>query len=363
MEILISKGNLIHNLEEFKKISPKDGVAPVLKSNAYGHGLIQVARILDNEQTPFLVVDSYFEALTLRTEKIKSPILIIGYTLSENIHNNNLKNVAFTITSPDQLRELSANLKKTGVFHLKIDTGMNRQGVRIEDTDESVRLIKSNKNIILEGICSHFADASNLDTTFTKKQIGGWNLTVKKFCAEFPNLKYKHLSATGGHPFSQEIDANVSRLGLGLYGIAPGPRLAGLLDLKPVLAMKSLVSGIKEVKAGESVGYDLLYKAEKNIKVATIPAGYYENVDKRLTNKGILKIKGIDCPIVGRVSMNITTVDVGAVPDLKLNDEVLIVSNKSEDKNSVENIAKICGTSTYEILIHFPRQIRRTVID
>lgn len=363
IEIYLSKSSLLHNLREFQKIAPEGGIAPVLKSNAYGHGLIQIAKILDKEDLPFLVVDSYFEALTLRTEGIKTPILIIGYTTAENIYNNHLKKISFTITSLDQLKELSDKLETPTTFHLKIDTGMNRQGVRIEDLENSIDLIKKNPNIILEGITSHFSDASNLKTDFTEAQIKKWNKSVKHILGEFPGIKYRHLSATGGHHFTPGIEANVSRLGLGLYGLTPGPRLKEKLDLCPILSMETSVSGVKPVMAGEAVGYELLFHASKDLILATIPAGYYEGIDKRLTNKGIIKIKNVDCPIVGRVSMNITTLDASNVLDLKLNDEALIISDDPSDQNSIENMAKLCGTSPYEILVHLPRQIRRTVVE
>ncbi|MFA6536754.1 MAG: alanine racemase [Candidatus Paceibacterota bacterium] len=362
IEIHISAETLKNNLAELRKIGEEKGVAPVLKSNAYGHGLVAVAKILENEPKPFFAVDSYFEATALRHEGIKSPILIIGYTRNETIAGNKLNLVAFTITSLEQLRDLSENLRRPAICHLKIDTGMNRQGVRAEELAESVKLIKANPRIELEGLMSHFSSASNPEQSFAKSQIEKWNQAVKFIRKEFPNLKYWHLSATGGHLFTNEIDANVTRAGIGLYGISPSEKLATKINLKPALSADSIITGIKKVKTGEYIGYDLLYKAEKDLTVATIPFGYFEGVDKRLTNKGFVKVSSRDCPIVGRVSMNITTIDVSGIDDLKLNSSVNIVSSNPHDQNSIQNIAKICGASPYEILVHIPEHLKRVVI-
>lgn len=345
VEIEISEEALLRNLNIFRQ---KVDVAPVLKSNAYGHGLVKVAQIMEKQKVPFLIVDSYYEALILRNEKIKSHILMLGYNHSENILQNKLKNVAFTITGLETIHELAA-LKKPQKFHLKIDTGMNRQGIALDQIDEAVNLIKSNKNIILEGICSHFADSDGENAEFTLEQIKIWNEVVKKLRSEF-DLKYWHMSNSFGEKFADKIDANVMRLGIGLY-----------LWEKPALEMKSVISSVKNVKARGKVGYACTFEAPQDMKIATIPVGYFEGVDRRLSNCGFVKIKGKFCPIVGRVSMNITTVDVSGV-DVKAGDEVIVISAKKEDKNSVENIAKTCEMITYEVLVKIPGQLRRVII-
>lgn len=342
LEVEVFKKNLQHNLHVARE---KIAVAPVLKSNAYGHGIVNVAQIMEQEKVPFLIVDSYYEALILRNEKIKSEILMMGHNDVENIINNKLKNVVFGIVGIETLRELSA-LKKTQKFHLKIDTGMNRQGISLEQIDEAIDLIKSNKNIIPEGIFSHFADSDGETEDFSLLQIEKWNEIVKKFRSEF-DLKYWHLSNSFGLKFAEKIDANVLRLGIGLY-----------LGEKPALQLKSKISSIKSVKAGAKIGYNCTFEAPQDMKIATLPLGYFEGVDRRLSNCGFVKIKGEFCPIVGRVSMNITTVDVSHV-DAKAGDEVIVISANKDDKNSVENIAKTCRTIPYDILVHIPSQLRR----
>ncbi|MFH1182771.1 MAG: alanine racemase [Candidatus Moraniibacteriota bacterium] len=142
IEVFIYKKNLLYNLKTFQHKFPRHKIAPVLKSNAYGHGLVPIAKILDRQKIPFLVVDSLFEARMLRGEGIKSSILIIGYTRAKDINRNNLKNVFFTITTFEQLEEISQNQKKPQIFHLKIDTGMHRQGIYLSDSKYAIEKIK-----------------------------------------------------------------------------------------------------------------------------------------------------------------------------------------------------------------------------
>lgn len=360
IEVRIFKDAILHNLAEYRRTYPKLKFAPVLKSNAYGHGLVEVAKIIDNQQTAFLVVDSFYEAVVLRNEGVKSKILIIGYATQEQIFNDNLANTSFTITSLDQLRNIAGDLTRPKYFHLKIDTGMSRQGVWPEELDKSIELIKSNENILLEGICTHFADAKNLDDSYTREQITKWNSSVGKIKKAFPQVLYIHAGSTSGVYYSPDTIGNVSRLGLGLYGLdnAPHPRVS----LKPAMEVWSVVSLVKDLPAGRKVGYGGIYESSSPIRIASVPVGYNEGVDRRLSNKGSVMIDGVVCPIIGRVSMNMTTIDVSDVPSVKLESRVLIMSSNSSDANSLENIARLCDCIPHEILVHIPQYLRRTVI-
>ncbi len=383
----ISRSRLLHNLEEFRRMAPKPNfapngaVAPVLKSNAYGHGLLEVARILekaakesgtvgDNGGVPFFIVDSYYEAVALRARRIKTPLLVIGYTRPETIAASHLKDTAFTVTSLETLDSL-AKTGKSALIHLKIDTGMRRQGILPEEVDAAIAVIKENHQIDLEGICSHLCDADDADESFTESQIHIWNRMAKKFREALPSLKYTHLAATDGHYFSHDIDANVSRLGIGLYGLSENTILTAKLGLQPVLEMKTVVTGIKQLKAGETVGYGRIFKAKEDMVIANIPAGYFEGVDRRLSSglddtvRGFIQIEPsrISCPIVGRVSMNITTVDVSKVPEIKVGDVTIVISNVSADPNSIVSMAKKCETISYEIAIHIPEHLKRVVVN
>ncbi len=380
IEVRIFRDALLHNLNEYQSRFSSLKFAPVLKSNAYGHGMAEVAKILDkvnypphppiksgagssplppgereNCIIPFFMVDSFYEALVLRREGVKTKILVLGYCREEQLLSVQLKNVSFGIID---LRILK--LTKPLNVQLKIDTGMHRQGILISEVSEAIVLVKQNKNIILEGVCTHFADADGSTEDFTQKQIESWNNTVNIFKKDFPEIKYFHASNSAGAHYANKVDANISRLGIGLYGVNPSPFVK--LDLQPALEMVSIISSIKNITPGEKVGYGITFKAEKPMTLATVPVGYNEGVDRRLSNIGFYKVGVNFCPLVGRVSMNMSSIDVTAVKEVNLEQEVIVISKNKEDKNSMENMAKLCGCIPWEILVHIPQHLRRTVI-
>lgn len=366
----IYKSHLLHNLHEFQKIAPESKVAPVLKSNAYGHGLFEIAQILQKENKvnkdsiPFLIVDSYFETLALRSARIKTPLLIIGYTRPETIIHSKLAHVSFTVTSLETLKIISHSKKNISI-HLKIDTGMHRQGIMFDQLDEAIKIIKNSQTINLEGIATHLSDADSPDDTFTNTQINQWNDCVQKFKKEFPTLKWFHASATYGHNYSKKIRSNISRLGIGLYGLADKLHNQPNLILKPVLEMKTIVSDIKKLQPGDHVGYNNTFTAQHDLTMATIPAGYFEGINRRLSNTGELLVgpKRTACNIIGRVSMNITCLDVSKVSNIKINDPVVIISCKPNDPNSIAAIVKKSeGTIPYEIVTRIPAHLKRVVV-
>lgn len=360
VEVELSASALRHNLRTYQKAYAPVAIAPVLKSNAYGHGLLPIAQILDQENLPFFVVDSWPEAHTLRAAGIHTPILIIGYVAAENIKNSKLAEIAFTITSLEQLVALAPLVKSPAKIHLKIDTGMHRQGLPPSEIDTALDLLRAHPKLRLEGVCSHLADADNEAETLTRKQLKTWQLVLTQIKKVFPALKYAHLSNTAGAHLAEAAGTNLIRLGLGLYGFNSSP--LSPLSLKPVLSLTTIVSSVREIPAGEKVGYNGTYETAQTTRLATVPVGYYEGVDRRLSNLGVMKIGEKFCPIAGRVSMNITSLDVSGLPTVELGTRVIVLSREANDPNSVEQIAKIIKTIPWEILVHIPAHLRRRVL-
>lgn len=354
----IFKENIFHNLIEFSQHCNNAQVAPVLKSNAYGHGLVIIANLLDSRELPFFIVDTFYEALVLRTNSIKTRILIVGYTRPDNIYKKLIKNISYTITSFDQLMEISVNISRKFTFHLKIDTGMHRQGLLVSEFDQAIEIIKNNKYLVMEGLCSHLADASN--NYFSLFQINVWNKLVNMVKKELPDTKYFHLAATTGAIYSNKIKANICRIGSGLYGVYPQSDCK--FNLKPTLSLRSIITSIKSINPGDKVGYSCTFTAQKPMKIATVPIGYHEGVDLRLSNKGFFKVNNEFCSIIGRVSMNITTIDVSDVKQVKVGDEVIAISELEGDINSVKNITKTIRSIPYEVLVKLPPQLRRYLV-
>ena len=361
----LSKSRLLYNLNEFRKRAPNALVAPILKSNAYGHGLIEIARILNYEKNiPFCIVDSYFEAVALRNRGFKLPLLVIGYARPETIMTSRLDDTVFAMTSIATLRSI-AGVERFTRIQLKIDTGMHRQGIMPSEIPEALTIIGANTDIRLEGVCSHLSDADNVDPSWTEVQIRVWNDVVQKIRSAFPLIKYTHLSATDGHRFSAEIDANVSRLGIGLYGIADTSLFIPPLKLKPVLQMKTVITGIKKIKRDDTVGQGNTFKAEKDMTIAMIPAGYNEGIDRRLSNKGFVLLghSELPCPIIGRISMNITSIDVSRDSTVVEGKDVTVISNDCSKPNSIQAIAKICDTVPHEIAVHIAPHLKRVMVE
>lgn len=358
--IEISRAALMSNLYALQSLTPTWQVAPVLKSNAYGHGLVLIAELLSQQKNlPFYCIDSCFEAEVLRQAGITTPLLILGYTPSIAIKTNKLKRMSFVVGSIEQLKELLQN-ESTQHIQLKFDTGMHRQGIPYADVDEVVSLLKLKHRLQVDGVLSHFAEADVADSTLTQKQINRWNDIAQCFQSKFPAIQYYHVANSAGFAYHSKVTANVGRPGLALYGINPGNLH---ILLQPVLCIKSIISSLRTIETGEPVGYNQTTKATRKTIVATVPVGYYEGVDRRLSNQGIFLIQGNPAPLLGRVSMNISSCDVTNIPQVVIGTSVIVISNNSVDKNSIQQIAKLCQTTPHEPLIHIPAHLRREVVE
>lgn len=359
IEIRINADALRSNLHTYQRAYPSVRFAPVLKSNAYGHGLVPVARVLDREDIAFFMVDSYYEARTLRAHGIRTRILVMGYVDPHEIAHSRLPNIDFAITDPMQLKELLAINGRRTRIHLKIDTGMHRQGIMLEELPEAIELLKNHPQLDVVGIASHFADADNDDESFSRTQIAAWKEACSLLDGAFPKIEYRHLAATKGARFMEDAGTNVGRLGIGLYGIDTSPTPA--LPLRPVLSMRSIVASVRTIRPGDSVGYNATYTAPVAKKIACVPVGYFEGVDRRLSNKGAFLIDNIVCPITGRVSMNMTSVDITGHPEVRTGLPVLVISDKPEDPNSIAKLAALAESTPYVLLAHLPAHLKRTV--
>lgn len=357
IHVLVSASALTGNLRALRSLAPDWQIAPVLKSNAYGHGLGLVAHVFEkDERVPFFCVDSYFEAESLRAAEIRKDILVLGYTPASVIKQGRLRRVAFAVGALDDLTVLGEQGARVPL-HLKFDTGMHRQGIADSDAMAAVALVQKHA-LAVDGILSHLADAATNDSPLTKAQIDRWNRLVALFEKELPAVRYYHLASSAGFKHAGTIRANIGRPGLAIYGFAPRNLN---IAVKPTLRIETRIAAIRTVQKGEAVGYNGVYVAPKERTIATVPAGYAEGVDLRLSNKGSFLVGGHAAPIVGRVSMNISSCDVTGI-QAKVGSTVTLVSDIPRDLNSVENIARLCDTIPYEILVHVPAHLRRSLV-
>lgn len=354
----ISKKRLISNFKYLSSINKNIKVAPVLKSNAYGHGIIEVGRILDKLNPVFFCVDSIYEAYQLFDAKIKTPILITGFVDPNNLKVKRLP-FSYVVFDLEQFRGILKNQSQAKV-HLFIDTGMHREGLRVDELEIFVKQLNNEERSRVEGIMSHLAFSEEPENIDTRKQIVQFKLAIKilKRYSIFP--KFIHFGNSSGLLNSRKLGlsfTNVARTGLAIYGISS----ISNSGLKPVLQLKTHVIQVKKIKKGEKVGYDFTYEAKKDGLIAVLPIGYNDGVERRLSDKGIVLIRNKPCPIIGRVSMNLCVVDVSAVKNIRVGDEVIVFSN-NEDENNVVNSAKKADMIPYGILIHLERSTKRKVI-
>lgn len=354
--IEIIRENIIGNYQYLSSLDRDIKIAPVLKSNAYGHGIELVAKILDDYNPPFFCVDSLFEAYEILKIEVKTKILVMGFCDPRNLMVKKLP-FSFAVYDFKHMEEILKYQPQAGI-HVFVDTGMHREGVRIEAL---VGFIKKMGKVNIEGLMSHFAMSEKHDSPLTLMQVKNFKRArgvLEKFGI---NPKWVHLGASGGFLNAKRFGdiGNMARCGKAIYGIDLSGKYA---KLKLALRLKSKIVQIKELNKGERVGYDFTYKAKKKMKIGILPIGYNDGVDRRLSNLGFVKIDGVFCPINGRVSMNITTVDLSKVKGAFVGQEVVVISEVRGDLNSAENIAKTIGTIPHDVLVGLSGEIKREVV-
>jgi alanine racemase len=363
-KIFVIELALRHNHQTLQNFHPEAKIVPVLKSNAYGHGLTLVAPIFDDLNPTFLTVDSLYEAYELVKLKVKSQILILGYTHPDNF---SVKRLPFHITVFDLEVARSLNIyQRNCKVHIFVDTGMCREGIPLNELRNFIQEIKKMTNLEIVGLASHFADADNpSDDSFAQKQLANYKKALQILEEEGITPQYRHISASAGAFKIKDGTCNMIRAGLASYGINPletSDLSHNQLSLKPALLFTSTLAQIKTVSNGDRIGYNGTFIVKESMKIGLLPLGYYEGVDRRLSNKGSVLINGTVCPILGRVSMNMTTVDLSDVKNPKVGDEVIIYSDNQSDVNSLINSAKTAGSIPYELVVHLAESVRREVI-
>jgi len=359
-KIEISRPALKNNYLYLNSLRKNIKIAPVLKSNAYGHGLIIIAKELDQYQPPFFCVDSLYEAYELLKYRIKTPILIMGCFNPRSLQTKRLP-FSFTVFTKKQLMAINRYQPQAKV-HIFVDTGMNREGILFNQLESYLTYITSKTQLTVEGLMSHLAMSEKPDDVYTKKQIVLFNTALNMIKGKHIFPKWIHLANSSGiinsHQYGNVL-GNVSRTGLALYGIDPAGKNRKLM---PVLRLITHIVGIKDVEKGDSVGYNFFFRAQKKMRIAIIPLGYHDGVDLRLCNIGCVQANNEYCPIVGKVSMNITAIDVSNIPNIHFGQEVTVYSKRPEDRNSIENTAGLVKTIPYELLVHLAPSTKRVMV-
>jgi alanine racemase len=344
-----------NNYREFRKLIGKKLLLAVVKSNAYGHGLIDFSKLISELGADWLGVDSIVEAESLRKAGIKKPILVLGYTLPNKFKDAIKNNVSLTISDFTSLGSINNKSSKKLKIHIKIDTGMHRQGFFLTDILKVIEILKSKKAIEVEGIYTHFSSAKDpKKPKETLRQIALFEKAVELFEKSGFKKLIKHAGATAGTILFPNSHFDMVRVGIGLYGLWPSKEAKvaykNKIKLKPVLSWKTIISSIKTLKAGDRIGYDLTEKVNRTSKVAILPIGYWHGFPRILSSMGYVLIKGKKAKVLGRVSMDMISVDVTDIKNIKVGDEAVIIGKSGKEEITAHNTAYLGSTTEYEIV-------------
>jgi alanine racemase len=358
-----------HNIDAFRGLLPAGtALMVVVKANAYGHGL-EVYAPIAAERADWLGVNALDEALAIRALSIQKPVAILGYTDPAQLDivvANDFRQVVYRADIAAGLSKAAQNRNTSARIHLKLETGTNRQGVALGELPELVRQIRGMPGLIIEGAYTHFANIEDtLDPSFAERQLDKFREALKILEQEGVRLTQIHAAATAGTLLYPETGFSMIRLGIGAYGIWPSreTQLAARergrrITLIPAMTWKTRVAQIKTVEAGEHVSYGLTYQASHRMQVAVLPIGYYDGYDRKLSNCGRVLIRGRAVPVIGRVAMNMTMVDVtdvAAQPD----DEVVLLGRQGNAEIRAEELAEKIGTIAYEVVSRINPRIPR----
>ncbi len=367
-KVELSAAALNNNIATYRSLIPAHvQLAAIVKGNAYGHGMIPIAQFLDSHlSVDFLYTASLSEALCLRAHAIKKPITVLSYhdaSLTQAIASD-IDIVVYDLETAHAISQAAQQISKQAHVHIKLDTGLSRLGIRVEPNaiEQTIALIKhiaQLPGIIVRALFSHFADAEAADNTFVQYQQELFDKIALPFNA------IKHLSCTAALGTIPMENHSIARFGIGLYGLWPSEENKLALSafgatILPVMSWKTRIIQIKKIPAGSTVGYDRTYVTARPIIAAVLPVGYADGLDRKLSNCGHVLIHGTVAPIIGRVSMNVTVVDITDVAHAQVNDEVTLLGN--HPAVHADTIARHVGTINYEVVTRISPHISRVLI-
>lgn len=371
--IEVSRSRLEKNTQLLKSFNPQVLIAPVLKANAYGHGLELMGTYLDSHNVPFFCVNSILEANRLRAAGVKTDILIMGYVAEEALLEKEWDYI-FAVFDVQQAKMLSQTQINPRV-HLTIETGLHREGLDIFNLRTFLEDVKALSNLRVEGMMSHLACSNDPACPMNTQQLTLFRQAKKQVKEMGFEPKWYHLGGSLALLYELAAECNVVRCGKAFFGIALtssyqisasnstkdfDPRLKEFL---PVMQLTSRIVQIKEIKKGDHISYSDGFIAEHDMRIGILSIGYSDGLERRLMNKGVVKIGTRFCPLLGVIAMNVNVIDLTECPDVKIGDQVIIYSSEPGDPNTIEATAKEVGTLPQDILVHLSAATPRVFIE
>ncbi|MBM3306737.1 MAG: alanine racemase [Candidatus Eisenbacteria bacterium] len=359
---------LVHNLGTIRsRIGAGRRILLVVKADAYGHGAVEVARVAVRSGVDVLGVATLQEGIELRQASIDAPVLILSPPMEDETEDIAEYDLSCTVPSLSIARALAracAAQGKTAAVHVEVDTGMGRSGVGLDEAVPFITALAKHDELTLEGLFTHFP-SSDEDRGFTERQVGLFLGLLARLEAKGIRVPLRHAANSGavlGVPRSFEEPLNLVRPGIAAYGLRAGGTVNDGLDLRPVMSFKSRIAQVRDLPAGQTVSYGRTYATERPMRAAVIPVGYGHGYSWRLSNCGEVLIGGRRCPVVGRVTMDVTMADVDAAPDARVGDEVVLFGRQGGEEITVDEVARRVGTINYEIICGIGKRVTRVYL-
>jgi len=334
----------------------------VVKSNAYGHGLVRVAHLYEQLGVNSLGVALLEEGIILRKSGISLPIAVFGGVLKEQIPELLEWDLEFIVPSNEVLNDTEKFCKaqnRRATVHLKIDSGMGRIGTIAENSESLIASALDSEHINIKGVCSHFACADDPEDPKTLEQIDRFLIAASVFEKLGVSTPLRHIANSGGVLYFPQSHLDIVRPGLILYGVYPEQSCPRILEVKPALKLKSKISFHKSIPPGFSISYGATWTSKSSAEISTIPLGYGDGYPRQLSNRGEVLINGERCPIVGRVCMDQFMVNCKS-ENLNVGSEVILIGEQDEQCITVEEMSKWAETIPYEILTNLNERLPRT---
>lgn len=367
--IEVSRRALESNFDALKKVSQPAQVMAIVKANAYGHGLEEVVRILNRKGATWFGVDSSEEALYVRSLVGRKKILVLGYVPAKNMASLVKKEIAFVVYDERGLRRAikAGTVSRPAHIHLKVETGLYRQGAKLEELIRLAKQAKASPNVIVDGLSTHFANIEDTaNARYAKQQINVFETAYRELKKIGVEPSFRHTACSAAAILHATTRMDLVRTGIALYGLWPSngvkKRAEKVLSLKPVLTWKTVVAQVKSVPRGQHVGYGLTHRYQRAGKIAVLPIGYADGFDRvAQSGRGEVLIRGKRCPIVGRVCMNMCMVDVTRITQVKAGDEVVVLGEQGRERITAEDLAARMDSINYEVVARLNPLIKKVV--
>lgn len=358
----ISKSALLHNLGQFLSLlSPGARFMAVVKSNAYGHGLVQIVSSLRDDNIWF-GVDSLDEAKIVRQIARQNPVLVLGYTQNARLMEAAKIGARITVYNWETVKALQKLSMKKLYVHLKVETGTNRQGISEDEAAKMIKELDKIKGVKIEGISTHFANSEDICSNYALTQFSRYNRVIERIKGVGRDGFLRHTACTAATLLYPQTQQDLVRVGIGLYGLYPSTGIGLKVNLKPVLSWKTIVAQVKKIKKSSSIGYDLIERVARDSRIAVLPVGYWDGYDRGLSCVGYVLINGHRCKVLGRVCMNMMMVDITSAGIVRPEDEVVLLGRQGRGEISVEEIAQKINTINYEVVTRINPQLPRIIV-